>query len=48
MLGHAVDAAEVAAIRHGDAQIGDRPAERINHAASLAGAAAHFTPRRRG
>ena len=30
LLGHAVDAAEIAAIRHGDAQIGDRPAERVD------------------
>jgi hypothetical protein len=31
VLGHAVDAAEVAAIRHRDAQIGDMPAEGVDH-----------------
>ena len=30
VLGHAIDAAEVAAVRHRDAQIGDRPAERVH------------------
>ena len=32
VLGHAVDAAEVAAVGDGDAQIGDRAAERVDHA----------------
>ena len=31
VFGHAIDAAEVAAIRHRDAQIGDMPAEWIDH-----------------
>ena len=30
VLGHAVDAAEIAAIRHRHAQIGDRSAERVD------------------
>ncbi len=30
VLGHAVGAAEVAAIRHRDAQVGDRPLERVD------------------
>ena len=29
VLGHAIDAAEIAAVRHRDAQIGDRPAKRV-------------------
>ena len=31
VLRHAIDAAEVAAVRHRDAQIGDMPAEGIDH-----------------
>ena len=31
VLGHAVDAAQVAPVRHRDAQIADRPAERVLH-----------------
>src|SRR5690606_17273064 len=31
VLGHAIGAAEVAAIGHRDAQIGDRPPEGVNH-----------------
>jgi hypothetical protein len=31
VLGHAIDAAEIAAVRHRDAQIGDMPAKRIDH-----------------
>ena len=34
-LGHAVDAAEVAAIRHGDAEVGDVAAERVDHGSSV-------------
>ena len=30
-LGHAIDAAEIAAVGDRDAQIGDAPAERVNH-----------------
>ena len=30
VLGHAIDAAEIAAVRHRDAQIGDRPPERVD------------------
>jgi len=42
VLRHAIDAAEVAAVRHGDAQIGDVPAEWIDHAGTLAGASWGF------
>ena len=35
VLGHAVDAAKVAAIRHGDAEIGDVAAERVDHGSSV-------------
>ena len=31
MLGHAVDAAQVAAVRDGDAQIADAAAKRVDH-----------------
>ena len=38
VLGHAVDAAEVAAVGHRDAQIGDRAAERVDERRARRGA----------
>ena len=36
VLGHAIDAAEVAAVRHRDAQIADMPAKRVNQGSAHA------------
>src|SRR5215469_1124732 len=44
VLGHAIDAAEVAAVSDRHAEIGDWAAKRINHRPSLAGAGRGFTP----
>ena len=38
VLGHAIDAAEIAAVRHRHAQIGDRPRERVDQRRRMAAA----------
>ena len=45
VLGHAIDAAEVAAVRHRDAQVGDVPAERVDHAFNVGRLGPYFDPK---
>ncbi len=45
VLGHAIDAAEVAAIRHRDAQVGNMPAEGVDHVSNVGRLGPYFDPK---